>query len=133
MFSNLRSGTTLYVLHKNEPKLEMAEVVSHTEPVPIYPNAYNTGYVQPRMSVDVDAKIDGRDVKFQRLPSDAVIADCNGMVVSETKDAILNEIVSLQKCSQSVLDSVQHHKDVVDRCHELIEEISPEAKREAER
>lgn len=134
MFSTLRGGTPIYLLHKQEPRLEMAEVVSHSEPMPIYPNTYPTvGLMPQKMCVDVDVRINGQDVKLQKLPTDAVIADCNGMVVAETKDAIINEVMAMSKCSQSIIDSVDHHKEVVERCHAIIEELSPEAKREAER
>lgn len=133
MFSTLRTGTPIYLLHKQEPRLEMAEVVSHSEPMPIYPNSYPTGLMPQKMSVDVDVRINGQDVKLQKLPSDAVIADCNGMVVAETKDAIINEVMAMSKCSQAIIDSIEHHKDVLERCSAIIEELSPEAKREAER
>ena len=133
MFSTLRNGTPIYLLHKQEPRLEMAEVVSHSEPMPIYPNSYSAGLMPQKMSVDVDVRINGQDVKLQKLPSDAVIADCNGMVVAETKDAIINEVMAMSKCSQAIIDSVEHHKVVLERCSSIIEELSPEAKREAER
>lgn len=134
MFSNLRQGTPLYVLHKSEPRLEIAEVISCSEMQPMYNTAYQGGMLQPpKTFVDVKAKIDGQIVDFQKLPSELSIADSNGMVLSETKESIINEIYALSKLSKSVLDSVGHHQNVVERCEKLLEELNPEIRKEAER
>ncbi|MCQ2349102.1 MAG: hypothetical protein MJZ98_01320 [Paludibacteraceae bacterium] len=134
MFSNVRIGTTIYVLHKSEAKLEIGEVTYKTEPTPMYTNTYQSGIMQPqKMYVDLDVRINGENVKFQKLQADATIADSNGMVVSESRDAILNEVLAMQKCSQSIIDSVEHHTEIVSRCNALVQELNPDAKRDAER
>lgn len=134
MFSNLRNGAPVYILHKQEPKVEIGEVVSVGQPQPQYNIAYQNGMMQqPKMLVDVRVKIGEQTIDLQKLPSDLTVADCNGMVVSETKDAIVNEVAAMAKISQSVLESMDRHQGIVDRCNALLEELNPEVKREAER
>lgn len=134
MFSSLRNGAPISVLNKNEIEVEIGEVVSVSQPTPQYNLAYQNGMVQqPKMLVDVRAKIGDQTVDFQKLPSDQSIADCNGMVVSESKDAIVNEVAAMEKISQSILSSMDRHNEIVGKCHSLLEELNPERKREAER
>lgn len=134
MFSNLRKGVPLYILHKDETRLEIAEVVGHTEPIPVYGTAYAAGIQQQqRFTVDVDVISNGQQVKLQKLPADAIIADSGGLVVSESRDAITNEIAAVMKISQSVIDSMEHHRQTVQSCKQLLEQLDPETKAKAER
>lgn len=132
MFQSLRNGTPLYVLRKNEPKLEMGEVIFVSQPVnqfgqPVY------GGTQPA-TVDIKIQIADKQMDLQKLPATFTIADCgNGIVVSESRDAISNEINILRQNSQRILESIEQHKAIVQRCNELLAEINPQVKQEAER
>lgn len=132
MFQTLRIGTPLYVLRKNEPKLEMGEVTFVSQPVnqfgqPVY------GGTQPA-TVDIKIQIADKQMDLQKLPATFTIADCgNGIVVSESRDAISNEINILRQNSQRILESTEQHKAIVQRCNELLAEINPQVKQEAER
>ncbi|MCQ2350264.1 MAG: hypothetical protein MJZ98_07310 [Paludibacteraceae bacterium] len=134
MFGNLRGSAPLFVLHKQDPRVEIGEVISVSQPQPQYNVAYQNGLMQPpKTCVDVRIKVNDQTIDLQKLPSEQSIADCNGMVVSENKDAIINEVAAMAKISQSVLDSMDRHRDIVERCNQLLEELNPEVRREAER
>ncbi len=136
MFSNLRTGTSLYVLHKNEPQLEVGEVIFVSQPAPQFGTTYNAGYPMPspKMLVDVKIKTANGDVELQKLPAELSIADFgNGMVISENKDAILNEIDVIRKSSMHIIESVDQHKGVVEKCDALLAELNPQIRQEAER
>ena len=132
MFQSLRIGTPLYVLHKNEPKLEVGEVTYVSQPVnqfgqPVY------GGTQPA-TVDVRISSDGKAIELQKLPATATIADHgNGLVISESRDAISSEIAILRQNSQRILESTEQHKTIVRKCDELLQELNPQAKVDAER
>lgn len=135
MFSNLRVGTPIYVLSKQEPKVSIGEVQSVGAPVPQFGTTYTAGYLQPpKMLVDIKVKVGDEVIDLQKLPADQTIADfgTNGMVVSETRESILTEIENMRKSSQGVLDSVDYHRQMVNKCLQLTEELSPQAKAEAE-
>ena len=136
MFSNLRNGTPLYVLHKSEPRLEIGEVISVSSPMPQFGQTYTAGFQMPgqKMLVDVKIKTQNGDIDLQKLPADSSIADFgNGMVVSESREAILNEIDALRKSSQRVIESVDYHKAVIGKCTDLMAELNPQLKQDVER
>lgn len=136
MFQNLRAGSPLFILHKTEPKLVIGEVSNVSLPVPQMGQTFQAGvYSQPKTTVDVKVKVNGEIIDYQRLPSDMNIADFGntGMVISESKDCILNEIQLLKKNSEEIIGSVEHHKSIVEQCNIMIEDLNPEAKKDAER
>ena len=103
MFQNVRKGTPIYLLHRNEAKVEIGEVVGVSMAQPMFNHSYQNGqYLQPKNVVDIQVSINGKTINLQKLPADATIADDNGMVVSESRDAILTEIDILKK------NSLQH-------------------------
>lgn len=136
MFQNLRAGTPLYVLHKKEPKIEQGEVIFVSNPVPQFgQTTFNAGIMaQQPMTVDVKIKNGDQTIELQKLPATLSIADYgNGMVVSENRDAIINEIGVLKNTSQKIIESIGYHKEMVKKCDLLLEELNPQIRQEAER
>lgn len=132
MFQGLRPTAPIYILYKADPRIAVGEVVSVSNPVPQYTAmAYQGGI---KANVDVKARIAGEVIDLQQLPADATIADFGnaGMVVSESKDAIINEIDGFRKTSQRVLDEVDRHKYIVEQCDIMLAELNPQLKKEAE-
>ena len=87
----------------------------------------------PKLLVDLKIKTANGEVDLQKLPADLSIADFgNGMVVSESRDAIYNEIEALRKTSQRVVDSIEYHQTVMSKCTDLMAELNPQVKQEAE-
>ncbi|MCM1034918.1 MAG: hypothetical protein NC346_02470 [Prevotella sp.] len=137
MFQNLRAGTPLYILHKSEPRIEIGEVISVSNPQAQFGAAtYQAGipYQPQKMVVDVKIKVGDTTIDLQQLPADAVIADFsnNSMVISENRDAILNEVTTLAKNSEKILESVDYHKNVVERCATIVTDLNPHIRQEAE-
>ena len=133
MFQNVRKGTPIYLLHRNEAKVEIGEVVGVSMAQPLFNHSYQNGqYLQPKNVVDIQVSINGKTINLQKLPADATIADDNGMVVSESRDAILTEIDILKKNSQKMLESMDYHKEVVAKCEALCAELNPHLKKEVE-
>ena len=136
MFQGLRESSPFYILYKSEPRLEVGEVISVSSPVPQFGNiTYQSGnLVPPKNVVDVKVSINGESVDFQKLPADASIADfgSNGIVVSESRDAIINEISGFKKASERVLADVERHKHVVTERDTMLTLLNPQLKREAE-
>lgn len=136
MFQTLRKGQSIYVLYRNEPRIEIGEVESVGIPTPQLSAAPYTQY-QPTMQrncIDIKVRINEQVIDLQKLPADGIVADfgTGGMVVSESKDAILQEIELMRTNSQKILDSIDLHKKNVERCTRLIEDLNPHLKQEAE-
>lgn len=135
MFSNARVGTPIYVLHKQDPKLEEGKIQSASAPYPQYGTTYNAGYLQqPKMVVDLKVEIGGEVVDMQKMPADQTIADfgTNGIVVSESREALIAEVEVMRKNSQGVLDSMEHHKEILQKTQKILEVLNPQAKAEAD-
>lgn len=135
MLSGLRAGTPLYVLYKNEPRIAIGEVLTVSNPVPQFGTVYQSGIpMPPKTTVDIKVKINGEEVTFQKLPSDQSVADfgTSGIVISESREAIINEIEGYKKLSEKALQDVDRHKKIIAECGKMLGELNPQIKREAE-
>lgn len=132
MFQGIRNSSPIYILHKTEPRLEVGEVVSVSNPLTQYgATAFPAGFGS--RTVDIKVRINETVHDFKGLPAEASIADSGaGMVVSESKDAILNEIDGFSKNSERALAEVEHHRAVVEECRKMREALNPQLKKEAE-
>lgn len=136
MLNGLRAGASLYALYKTEPRVEVLEVVSVSNPVPQFPT-YTAGLPQPQLSrvVDIHARRGTETVKFEKVPADVAIADfgpTSGIVLSESRDAILAEIETLSKSSERALAEVEHHRHVIEECEKMRQALNPALQKEAE-
>lgn len=132
MFQNIRKGATLYVLNKQDATLEVGEVTNVTPPQAVYNTQYQGAFNPPKMYVDIEINVEGKIINLQKLTADATIDDKNGIIVAESRDAILNEIEVLAKNSQRIIESCDYHNEIVNKCRALVAELNPQLKREAE-
>ena len=133
MFSGVRQNNLFYILEKeNEPKLKIGQVVSVSNPQPVFGQPY--GQTTDNY-VDITVKVDGETMEFKKLPSSASIADSgkDGVVVSDNKEAMNNEVESMLQSSQSILDRVDYHKKVVENCNQILRVLNPRLAKEKER
>ena len=132
MFQNLRVGTPLYVLHKNELKIETGEVTFVSQPVNQFGQVVFANS-QPA-TVDISMQVEGKPIELKKIPATLTISDCgNNRVVSESREAISTELSVMKANSQRVIDSMDQHKEIVRKCDELLQELNPQIKQEAER
>lgn len=136
MFQGLRSNSLFYILEKgDELSLKVGQVVSVSNPQPKY-NQYNpsTAFSQPETTVDVKVKVGEETMDFKQLPSNLSIANFgqNGMVVSESRDAMSAEVESMLRTSRGILDSVPYHEKVIHTCDVILRELNPQFAKEKE-
>lgn len=128
MFSNLRTNSQIYILHKDAtPYVEVGTVLNVSQPVPKFPmgNFMN----QQELVVDVTVKINDNTITLQKLPSGSDIADqgINGnMVITTSREAMNAEVDALRQKSLNILNSVEHHKNIVQECEVLLQRLNPE-------
>lgn len=135
MFQSLRAGSSIYILHKSgAPSLERGTIVSVSAPVPKYQISPVFGQPQ-EMVVDLVVKVNNQDMNYQKVPASAEIADFgfNGVVISDSRDAMNAEVVNLKNKSIETINSVEFHKGVVEGCNKILETLNPEfAERQAQ-
>lgn len=135
MLSGLRAGAPLYIFNRNEVALATGEVVSCNQ-VPQFPNITPNNWAQiPSVAVDIVARVNGQEYTYPKLPANQAIADVQGtpLVVSESREAIINEIENCRKQSERALADMGRHQDIVERCADMIAELNPQIKLDAQR
>ena len=131
MFQGLSQGATLYILYKNEPRMEKGRVVSLNTHVPQFnpaqPQAMFNGMV-----TDLAVAVNGETVNLTGLPATASVANFpeKGMFVSEDQGMVINELTAMRDNSQRVVDSYDAHKALRDKCDALLLALNPEKQKE---
>lgn len=129
MFSNLRTNSQLYILHKDtNPYIEVGQVVSVSQPRPRY---QTSNFMAPQEQVvDVVVGINGSNITLQSLPANLDVADqgtINGsLFITTSRDAMNSEINSMRQKSLDIINSVEHHKKVIQDCEILLQRLNPE-------
>ena len=116
MFSNLRVNSQLYILHKDTIAIEVGNVVSVSAPIPKFPI---TNFMNPQeYIVDIVVAINDSNVTFSKLPANLDIADqgaAGNIIIATSKEAINAEIQGLKQKSQSIINSIEYHQQVIEK------------------
>lgn len=128
MFSNLRTNSQIYILHKDaNPHVELATVVSVSMPRPKFSMPQTFGQPQ-ELVVDVEARIGEQTVSYKNLPASGDVADSvgDGVTVTTGRDAMNAEVSALRQRSIDAVNSIGYHKGVIAGCDKILEAINPE-------
>lgn len=121
MFSALRQGSLVYILDKSEPSLKIGQVVSVSSPL----NQFGA-YGMTQSTVDITVKVEDKNQEFKQVPSNLNVAPFGNVLIGESKDSIVQEVESMIKLSNQVLDSIEMHKHQVEACEEILKELNPQ-------
>lgn len=129
MFSNLRTNSQIYILHRDAtPYVEIGQVVSVSQPQPRY--QVNNFMAPQELVVDIVVNINGNNVTLQKLPANLDIADQGtaeaGVIITTSREAMNSEVDSLRQKSISILNSIDYHKKRVQDCELLLQRLNPE-------
>ena len=78
------------------------------------------------MIVDIRVNIDGTSQEFKNIPANLSIANDGNIVISETKEAMSTEVDSMLSISKQILESVDYHKDVIEKCEQILKDLNPQ-------
>lgn len=137
MFGTLRAGSLLYILNKGEePNLKVGQVLSVTPPRPkVNSTMMPLNPMQMEQVIDINVKV-GDDTKtFSNVNTVLSIVDtgANNYVISDDKQAIMNEVEAFGTLSQNALNSVPYHRKVVSACKQMMIDLNPSLQKEADR
>ena len=131
MFQGLQQGASIYILHKNEPKIEIGRVVSVNTHLPQYnpaqPQAMFNGMV-----TDLTVSVGSDTVPFLGLPASASVASFadKGLFISEDQGLVVNEITTLRDNSKRIIDSYETNRDLFEKYEALLLSLNPDKQRE---
>lgn len=134
MFGGLRQGGLLYLLSKdaNGAELRIGTIESVSNPQPKYGQGQISMYGQAEMCVDVKVKCNEEVYELKQLPTSLGITSNNGLVVSDSKEAMSAEVEAMQRTSRQILDSIAYHESVVEQCDRMLRELNPQFAKEKE-
>lgn len=129
MFSNLKQGSNLWILHPNSatPFVEVG-IVEPTNN--IMPMAY--------FPVDISVRVGERVIPFRQLPPNSETAtgtDQSGesIIIACSKEAMCREVDVMMQKSIEVINSVEYHKNRIAVFGDLKKQLNPElAEKEAQ-
>ena len=124
MFSTLRQNSPIYVLDKKDSPVLKKGIIET-----VSPQRSRTGsfYGQPMdMIVDIRVNIDGTSQEFKNIPANLSIANDGNIVISETKEAMSTEVDSMLSISKQILESIDYHKDVIEKCEQILKDLNPQ-------
>ena len=131
MFQGLNQGATLWILYKNEPRVEKGRVISLNTHVPQF-NPAQPQAMFGGMVTDLTVSVGSETIPFAGLPATASVANFpeKGMYVSEDQGMVINELTAMRDNSQRVVDSYDAHKSLRDKCDALLLSLNPEKQKE---
>lgn len=135
MLSTLRPGTPVFVIFKNGPRVATAKVSQLSSQYPPqfnFPMPQNAAGISPMF--DLTLEIDGKTELFQRIPVNTSVAEFpeKGIIVSETRDSVVNEVSAIRSAAVSELEKKQFYEQTIANCDSILLDINPELKRERE-
>lgn len=130
MFQSVRPNSPIYVFHKGDnPRLETGYVANQPIPKPKYQMPRNFGQPQ-EMIVDLVIKLNDVSMNLNAIPANLDIADSysNGenIVISDSRDAMNSEILSLKQKSIDIINSEPYHRSLVDTYDKILSDFNPE-------
>ena len=133
MFQGLSQGSTLYILYKNEPRMEKGRIISVNTHLPQF-NPNQPQAMLGGMVTDLTVSVGSETIPFAGLPANASMANFSdrGLFISEDQGMIVNELTSMRENSQRIVDSYDAHKALRDKCDALLLSLNPEKQREAQ-
>lgn len=133
-FQNLRQGSQVYILHKGlQPYYEVGTVES-------IPSLQTMSYYQnlPMMPLDLSVRVGEKVIPYQHIPPTAESAKVTSQISGEevcvacSKEAISAEVEMLIHQSVDTINSVDAHKQRIETCKNLLNQLNPEKLKEAQ-
>ena len=133
MFQALTQGATVSVLYKNTPRVADGRVISVNTHMPTFnpqqPMAMMNGPV-----TDITVQVGNETVPFAGLPANGVVANFpeKGLFITTDRSAVLREVEAMANASRQVLESVPAHQKMIQDCENILIELNPDRKKDAE-
>ena len=124
MFSTLRQNSPIYILDKKGSPVLKKGIIESVSPQRSKSGSF---YGQPLdMVVDIVVNVDSTKEEFKNIPASLSIANDGNLVISESKEAMSTEVDSMLSISKQILESVDYHQEVIERCEQILKDLNPQ-------
>lgn len=133
-FQNLRQGSQVFILHKGlNPFYEVGTVEN-------IPTLQTMSYYQnlPMLPLDISVRVGEKVIPYQHIPPTAESAKVTSQLSGEevcvacSKEAVSAEVEMLIRQSVDTINSVEAHKQRIETCKNLLNQLNPEKLKEAQ-
>lgn len=124
MFSTLRQNSPIYILDKKDSPVLKKGIIESVSPQRSKSGSF---YGQPLdMVVDIVVNVDSTKEEFKNIPASFSIANDGNLVISESKEAMSTEVDSMLSISKQILESVDYHQEVIEKCEQILKDLNPQ-------
>lgn len=133
-FQNLRQGSQVFILHKGlNPFYEVGTVEN-------VPTLQTMSYYQnlPMLPLDISVRVGEKVIPYQHIPPTAESAKVTSQLSGEevcvacSKEAVSAEVEMLIRQSVDTINSVEAHKQRIETCKNLLNQLNPEKLKDAQ-
>ena len=124
MLSTLRQNSPIYILDKKGSPVLKKGIIESVSPQRSKSGSF---YGQPLdMVVDIVVNVDSTKEEFKNIPASLSIANDGNLVISESKEAMSTEVDSMLSISKQILESVDYHQEVIEKCEQILKDLNPQ-------
>ncbi|MCH5332048.1 MAG: hypothetical protein J1E33_06565 [Alistipes sp.] len=130
MFKDFQSGFQVHILDKSGavPSYKIGKVVSVSPPRLEQKPMMQGQMANPMMFtdrvIDLTVEHDGQ-TKTYVVPETGNVAPSAALTLACSTEPILNEVRAMLRTSTDIINSVDHHKEVVNKCESIMQEMNP--------
>lgn len=126
MFSSLQNGSQVYLLDKSTLTLKYGQVTSVSIPKPVMSQPFGSN----NTTIDLVVSANGENINLPNVPCVLSVATINGVIVSETREALDAELDGIQRTLQTHVDNRDEYIRSIERCKEVRKELNPQLAKE---
>lgn len=123
-FKDMKQGYAVWFFDKENVKVYQGKVVSVAVPRYDAPMFGQMNAPSQGMVVDVTIEAEGAQ-KTYTIPESSSVAYAGVLVLASDKTDIVREVEAVKAASEDALSKVDKHKEVVERCSSVLEELNP--------
>ena len=138
MFQDLKGGNPIFIFLKDSLSAMAGEVVRIDNQIDQFGNKiYATGLMQPKPAyVDILVRSDGKERSFGHVAASATITDSgdpDGVILCDNRQEFIDAISAYGLNSERIVSEVDRHRQIAQRCREIVSQFDPRVKAEQER
>jgi hypothetical protein len=131
LFKDSKAGYPVYMLDKESMHVQEGRIVNVGQP---YIEPAKPGQMAPSMQriVDVTVEADGKTLTYA-IPEMLSVTYAGNMVISTEREDVVREVKAVRQHSVSVIECVDRHKSILEKCDTILAELDVEYKEKRER
>ncbi len=77
--------------------------------------------------------INGKTIEIKGISANSNVSSNNTNIITDSKEGMVNQIESLAQNSRNIIENIDHHKNIVKECDQILAKINPTFAKETER